>query len=110
MVTVFGRDYFHKIIIVICTIIISPVYSINKIPVYGTVENIEGGDRCILKCEHSFHLKCILPWLFKRGVKSTCPNCRGPIDICNDNKKSKYTYKNSYFYNNYINESSSAHI
>lgn len=43
MVTVFGRDYFQKIIIVICTIIISPVYSINKIPISGTVENIEGG-------------------------------------------------------------------
>ena len=43
MVTGFGRDYFQKIIIVICTIIISPVYSINKISISGTVENIEGG-------------------------------------------------------------------
>jgi len=74
-------------------------------------ENIENGDKCVLKCEHSFHLKCILPWLIKKGIKSTCPNCRGVIDLSSDNEKMNYSYQNPYYNNIYFaNSSSSAHI
>ena len=39
----FTKEYIHKIIIVLYTIIIVPIYAINKIPVSGTVEHVEGG-------------------------------------------------------------------
>ncbi|XP_010423832.1 PREDICTED: E3 ubiquitin-protein ligase SGR9, amyloplastic-like [Camelina sativa] len=36
-------------------------------------EMSEGRDVCEMPCQHSFHWKCILPWLSK---KNTCPSCR----------------------------------
>ena len=39
----FRKEYIHKTIIALYTIIIVPIYAINKIHVSGTVEHVEGG-------------------------------------------------------------------
>ena len=39
----FRKEYIHKTILALYTIIIVPIYAINKIHVSGTVEHVEGG-------------------------------------------------------------------
>jgi len=33
---------------------------------------------CMLKCKHTFHTDCILPWISKEG---NCPNCRDNVEF-----------------------------
>ena len=33
---------------------------------------------CTLKCKHTFHTDCILPWISNKG---TCPNCRDGVEF-----------------------------
>jgi hypothetical protein len=42
------------------------------------LETFENGDRCrwLPRCEHSFHAKCVDPWL---GKSRCCPVCRADV-------------------------------
>ncbi|KAK6350983.1 ubiquitin-protein ligase Anaphase Promoting Complex [Orbilia javanica] len=42
------------------------------------------GDDCPLivgKCQHSFHLHCILSWINQESAKGLCPMCRQKFEV-----------------------------
>ena len=40
---------------------------------------VENGESVVLKCNHRFHINCIINWFEK---EATCPLCRRNTDIC----------------------------
>ena len=45
-------------------------------------------ERCQIKCQHDFHLECILRWLKEPNARSKCPLCRSTIHAiidCSEN-------------------------
>ena len=46
----------------------------------------EGQEAIHLACQHTYHESCLLPWL---KTNSTCPSCRGSIQVSMDTRPSR---------------------